>query len=604
MRISYAGLSSPGPVRLNNEDCFTFWQPSIDEDWRTRGAVVILADGVGGHGSGEIASSLACNRSVEAFTSARSGDQPNQLLDQMFTAANMAVYDAGLVQREGGGRMMTTLTISLFRNNQISIGHVGDCRAFVIQQGRIRRITNDHSYTGVQVKLGLITVQEAASSQLRSVLTRTVGQEPFVRLDVHTVTVNQGDHLIQCTDGLWCFVTEVEIYELVTKKPLEQACKELIDLAVRRGGDDNLTVQIVRVDSVERLSYYRGLPTYQKVESVAMGHELEPGQLLDDRFEITDLISKSGMASIFRATDRKTGRIVALKIPFMHFESDPGFFSRFQREAEIGKQLNHPYILKFETDGDAARSRPYIVMEYLEGQTLGHLMRSVRPMPTADALRITSRLLEALHYMHEHEVGHRDLKPENVMICNDGSIRIMDFGIAKYDGMRRLTFGGFTPAMGTPDYMAPEQVKGRRGDRRTDIYSLGAILYEMVTGTVPFEGANPFLIMNARLSGDPVAPRARNPELSPQVEEIILHAMARNPHERYHTAVEMKAEVDAPEKVHVTGRAERLQTPKIWRSRWRQVRVFVIAVGIPLLGLGGYGAVRLYHYLSGHLHWN
>ena len=131
--------------------------------------------------------------------------------------------------------------------------------------------------------------------------------------------------------------------------------------------------------------------------------------------------------------------------------------------------------------------------------------------------------------MHEHDVVHRDLKPENIMICNDGSIRIMDFGIAKYEGMRRLTFGGFTPAMGTPDYMAPEQVKGRRGDRRTDIYSLGAILYEMVTGSVPFEGANPFLIMNARLSGDPVAPRVRNPELSPQVEEIILHAMARIP---------------------------------------------------------------------------
>jgi serine/threonine-protein kinase len=602
MRISYAALTSPGPVRSNNEDCYTFWQPSIDEDWRTRGAAVVLADGVGGHGRGEVASALACNRSVETFTAAKPGTQPNQLLDEMFAAANIAVYD-GSTAPNGGGKMLTTLTISVLRNNQISIGHVGDCRAFVIQQGRIRRITNDHSYTGVQVKLGLITVEEASASQLRSVLTRTVGQEPFVRLDYHTVTVNQGDHLIQCTDGLWCFVTEVEMYEMVTKKPLEQACHDLIELAVRRGGDDNLTIQIVRIDSVERLSYYRGLPTYQKVESVAMGHEVEAGQVLDDRYEVTDLISKSGMASIFRAQDRKTGRTIALKVPFMHFESDPGFFSRFQREAEIGKRLDHPYVLKFETDGEESRSRPYIVMEYLEGQTLGHLMRSVRPMPTADALRIASRVLEALHYMHEHEVVHRDLKPENIMICNDGTIRIMDFGIAKYDGMRRLTFGGFTPAMGTPDYMAPEQVKGRRGDRRTDIYSLGAILYEMVTGTVPFEGANPFLIMNARLSGDPVAPRARNPELSPQVEEIILHAMSRNPHDRYHTALDMKADVDDPDKVVVTGRAQRLQAPKIWRSRWRQIRTFVIAIGIPLTAAAVIALIKLYHYFSGHLHW-
>ena len=198
--------------------------------------------------------------------------------------------------------------------------------------------------------------------------------------------------------------------------------------------------------------------------------------------------------------------------------------------------------------------------------------------------------------MHEHEVVHRDLKPENIMICNDGSIRIMDFGIAKYEGMRRLTFGGFTPAMGTPDYMAPEQVKGKRGDPRTDIYSLGAILYEMLTGSVPFEGANPFIIMNGRLSGDPVAPRQRNPELSPQVEEIILHAMSRNPADRYQTAMDMKQDLDHPDEVHVTGRAARLIAPKEWKGRWRRARIAVIGIAIPLLI---FVAVKV---LS-HVHW-
>src|SRR5437763_14733955 len=114
-------------------------------------------------------------------------------------------------------------------------------------------------------------------------------------------------------------------------------------------------------------------------------------------------------------------------------------------------------------------------------------MRSVRPLPVADALRIGGLIAEALDYLHNHDVVRRDPTPDNVMILNDGTIRIMDFGIAKTEG-RRLTFGGFTPAMGTPDYMAPEQVKGRRGDARTDVYSLGAILYEMLTGSVPFEG--------------------------------------------------------------------------------------------------------------------
>ncbi|HEV2690614.1 MAG TPA: protein phosphatase 2C domain-containing protein, partial [Bryobacteraceae bacterium] len=236
MELVYAGRSSPGPVRQNNEDCLEFWQPAAPEEWRTRGAVAILADGVGGHGHGEVASRLACERALKAFTQAKAGSSPNQLLWQMFNSANIAVYDAGM-QNRAEGRMLTTLTISVLRNNEITIGHVGDCRVYLIQQGRIRRVTSDHSYAGVQLKLGIVTVEEAASSQLRSVLTRTVGQDPMIRLDYHTAVVNGGDRLVQCTDGLWCFVTEREIYDIVSKNPADEACRRLIELAEKRGGD-------------------------------------------------------------------------------------------------------------------------------------------------------------------------------------------------------------------------------------------------------------------------------------------------------------------------------------------------------------------------------
>src|SRR5260221_10808910 len=172
------------------------------------------------------------------------------------------------------------------------------------------------------------------------------------------------------------------------------------------------------------------------------------------------------------------------------------------------------------------------------------------------------------------------------MICNDGSIRIMDFGIAKVEGGRRLTFGAFQPAMGTPDYMAPEQVRGKRGDPRTDIYSLGAILYEMVTGRVPYEGNTPLLIMNARLTGAPTAPRKINPEITPQVEEIILRAMARDPAERYPSALAMKQDLDHPKEVQVTGRAERLKAVEPWKGGWKRYRMVVLGVLIPLIGFG------------------
>jgi serine/threonine-protein kinase len=222
-------------------------------------------------------------------------------------------------------------------------------------------------------------------------------------------------------------------------------------------------------------------------------------------------------------------------------------------------------------------------MEYLEGQTLSELLKSIRPLPEPDAVKIASRICEALDYMHKKGVVHRDLKPQNVMLCNDGTIRIMDFGIAKAEKARRLTFVGFTPAMGTPDYMAPEQVKGSRGDERTDIYSLGAILYEMATGETPFGGDSPYVIMNARVTGDPVAPRKANPKLTPVLEEIILHAMERDPKRRYPSAAAMKGELDNYESVVMTSRHSRLQAPQMWKSRFRMLPMILAFVVLQIV---------------------
>jgi serine/threonine-protein kinase len=588
MQIGYGFYSTEGPVRPHNEDSVAFWQPTDPADWRARGALVVLADGIGGQDRGEVASRLASDAAIKTFTEAEEGVAPNQLIFRVFTAANLAVYDRNLSDRHSGGKMATTMTACLFRHNEVTVGHVGDCRVYVLQAGQIRRLTNDHSYAGVQLKLGLVNVQEAASSEFRSVLTRSVGQEPTIRVDVHVAQVRPADVIVQCCDGVWSKITEGEILSVASKMAPPEAARELVRLAEKRNADDNLTVQIVRVEGIERLSYYRGLPTYQKETPAIMGSELEVGQVLDGRYRVTDLISRSGMASIFKAIDTTNEQVVALKVPFMQFESDPGFYSRFQREQEIGRALQHPYILHLLDTPDQKKSRPYLVMEFLEGQTLGHLMQRVHPMPEHDAIKVVSRICEALHYMHEHDVVHRDLKPDNIMICNDGTIRIMDFGIAKFEGSRRLTFGGFTPAMGTPDYMAPEQVRGKRGDRRTDIYSLGAILYEMVTGQTPFQGENPFIIMNSRLSGDPVAPREVSETVSPQVEEIILHAMARLPQDRYPDALTMKAELDSPEKVQLTGRATRLVKPNPLYGRWKRIRFLAIFIGIPVLIVAGY----------------
>jgi serine/threonine protein kinase len=293
--------------------------------------------------------------------------------------------------------------------------------------------------------------------------------------------------------------------------------------------------------------------------------ELQVGQVLDDRFKIVEVINRGGMAWIYKALDLRTGKSIALKVPLMQFECDPGFFSRFQREEHIGLTLDHPSVLRIIPA--ANKSRPYIVMEYLEGQTLAARLREKASLPESEAVSLTSQICAGLDYLHRKGVVHRDLKPDNVMLCKDGTIRIMDFGIAKSDLARRLTFGGFSATMGTPDYIAPEQVEGKRGDARTDIYALGVMLYEMTTGSPPFSGDNPYAVMNARLAGDPEAPRQHHPELSTQVEEIILHALERNPSRRFPSAAAMQAELNDYGKVSLTQRCQRLRSPQLWRTQ-------------------------------------
>jgi len=568
MKVKCHQVSSAGPVRDHNEDFLTFWEPDDFSQRQDLGSVALLADGVGGETNGEVASRLAAETALSIFREAKPELPLRDVVRGMFDTAAAKVFQSA----QEKGRMATTLLVSIFRHDKVTIAHVGDSRAYLIRAGKIKRLTTDHSYTSLQVKLGLLLERNAMTSPHRSTLTRSIGYEPMCHYDISTEPLSKGDVILQCSDGLYGSLLDDEILEAVIKYHPGEACKRLIALAEKRQASDNVSVQIVQVWEVDQ-ALEASVPS---AGSRPLGTDLSVGNVLDARFEITDVIAKSGMASLFKATDRKTGAAIALKVPYLQIESDPAGFDRFKREEEIGLQLDHPNILKIIPVEN--KSRPYIAMEYLEGQTLSELLKNVHPLPEPDAVRIASRVCEALEYMHGKGVIHRDLKPQNIMICNDGSIRIMDFGIARSQGSRRLTFVGFTPAMGTPDYMAPEQVRGSRGDLRTDIYSMGAILYEMSTGETPFGGDSAYVIMNARVTGDPIAPRKPNPKLTPVLEEIILHAMERDPKRRFQSAAAMKAELDDYEIVEMTNRYTRLQAPQIWKSRFRSVPVILAVV--------------------------
>ncbi len=303
-----------------------------------------------------------------------------------------------------------------------------------------------------------------------------------------------------------------------------------------------------------------------------------------DHYRIDALAARSGMASIFRATDLENGRQVAIKIPHPEVESDPALFDRFRREEEIGVLMDHPGVMRVFTDGD--RSRVYMVMEWVEGRLLRKILQENRKLPTERVVRITLRILDALGYIHSRGVVHRDLKPENVIVDEQDNIKLIDFGIAGNAAARRITFAKFTPTMGTPDYISPEQVKGQRGDARSDLYALGVMFYEMLTGKVPFSGANPFLIMNDRLLNNPVPPREVDPSISPQLQEIIYRALERDPRNRYANARDFARDLEHPEQVGAADRPE-LRDWKVRKTPLRkQILFYVLLALIPVVIFG------------------
>jgi serine/threonine-protein kinase len=278
----------------------------------------------------------------------------------------------------------------------------------------------------------------------------------------------------------------------------------------------------------------------------------------------------------------------------MRVESDPVSFGRFQREARIGAALNDPLLLRF-IPVDAPKSRPYVVTELLDGCTLAMVIHRTRPVPERDALRIASVVCQALGRMHGRGFIHRDLKPANIMVCRDQRLCLMDFGLAAEIEQRTSLLAGLTPLFGTPEYMAPEQVRNARNTESTDIYSLGVVLYQMMTGVLPFPAQDPWVSAQMRVTGDPRAPREVNAGISAQAEEIVLHAMRRKPSERYPTMAAFHSELDAPERVHVTGLSGRLKAPSFRLS----LEGTPILAGI-LIGLGVLVAAAAIVYLTIH----
>ncbi len=307
---------------------------------------------------------------------------------------------------------------------------------------------------------------------------------------------------------------------------------------------------------------------------------MNAGQILDGRFLLVEEIGRGGMSTVFRAEDlHDDRRAVVVKVPLPIFSSGMGSWSLFQREEEIGLRLDHPYVLKFLAVAGPARQRNYVATELVTGETLHRRLKREPRLSEREALRIAGQICDAVAHLHERGFVHYDLKPGNVILCPDGSIRVIDLGLAHEVVTRRFTLAAQAPAIGSAEYVAPEQIRRRRGRTSVDVYSIGAILYAMLTGRAPFPDDDPFVVASARTLGDPPAPRALDPALSREAEEIALRALRRDPSERYPSAAAMKADLDDPGRVVVTGLCERLE-PVTFARRARRIARQILLMGV------------------------
>jgi serine/threonine-protein kinase len=299
-----------------------------------------------------------------------------------------------------------------------------------------------------------------------------------------------------------------------------------------------------------------------------------------DRYQIQAHLAQGGMSDIYRAFDLVNRRDVAIKIPDQSIIGDPAQYERFQRELEVINTLNHPAILKGLGSGKYNRI-PYLVTEFVDGRSLRTMIDEDAPIPSEDAILLIRKIAEGMAYCHANNVIHRDLKPENILITTEGRPVIMDFGLALTKGSHRVTYSNLSATMGTPDYMAPEQIEGQRGDQRTDVYALGTILYEMLSGKTPFTGDTNMVIMAQHLQKD--APRLDhvNSAVSAELAAIVSRCLARDPDKRYPDMLAFINGLDHPESADL-GILDTLDSPAGHMSLWQSqaFRGIVIALAI------------------------
>jgi serine/threonine protein phosphatase PrpC len=472
LKVSVGQHSERGRKAIN-QDFYGFRVPA-EPQLSSKGIVIALADGIGSSDVSQVAAEFAVMAFLDDYYSTSEAWSARKSADRVLAAANSwlharTCHSSYRYEKDRG--YVCTLSGLVLKGTTAHLFHVGDTRVYRLQGNALEQLTRDHR------------VRVAAAE---SYLSRAVGFDSQLEIDYQALEIERGDVFVLATDGVYEHVDAAFVARAIREAPgdPDEAARAVVAEAYRRGSPDNLTVQIVCVDDLPEA----GGGLREQLARLALPPLLEARAEIDG-YRIEREIHASARSHIYLATDLESGGLVALKTPATDLQADPELLERFMLEEWIARRLNTPHVLK-PYPRTRERRFLYVAMEYVEGQTLAQWMTD-NPQPDLEAVRgIVEQTARGLQAFHRMEMLHQDLRPQNIMIDRRGTVKIIDFGSVCVAGVDEGAVPGERARiLGTLQYTAPEYFVGDAGSVRADLYSLGVIAYQMLSGRLPYEAA-------------------------------------------------------------------------------------------------------------------
>lgn len=523
------GQHSIAGIKPQNEDFYGALVPT-DATLDSKGICVAIADGVSASEGGKEASQIAVRQFMDDYYSTPDSWSTKHAVTKVLGALNLWLYNQGQKLYAGNCGLATTFSAIILKSRTAHLFHVGDSRIYLLREGHLECITQDH-----RVHFG----------DKSDYLARALGIDARLDIDYHTRALQAGDCFILTTDGVHDVLRLEEVEQILKYSPPDpqKQAETLVNQALSQGSQDNITCQVLCIEALPQAdkSEY-----FEQLTSLPFPPDLKAGQILDG-YRILRELNATSRSQVYLAEDTldPQAKKVVIKTPSQNFNDDPLYIEQFLHEEWVAKRLDSPHLIKVCDRATRPRSFLYSVVEYIEGQTMRQWIRD-NPNPGVDRVRATvDQIARGLRAMHRMEMIHQDLKPDNILIDRNNTLKIIDFGSTRIAGLAETqSVLEHKHIVGTASYSAPEYFRGEQGTSRSDIFSLGVIAYEMFTGKLPYGDIAPEQAARKKFTYTPA--RLHNPEIPDWVDAALEKATHPHPNRRYELESEFVADLTRP----------------------------------------------------------